>query len=274
MKLTAFNNGYCSGNSKFINNKSGSRKMNFPATFFYLEISGIKILLDTGYSSKMKNSLNLAVKLYLNLTKAICSKDADDVLQENNINPAEINYIIISHFHPDHYGGLQKFENAKIICSKNEHELLQKNKYYKAKNLIFHEFIPKNIEENIIEMETYRKENLLKEKDNEKIEFFNILNLDEVYSFYLEGHTKGHIGIYLKSLDKLLIFDAVWCKENLEGAEPRKILKKLSLFSEKEYRASIERIKRIISELNNKAEKNIELIISHEEKYMRSPYEF
>ena len=46
MKLTAFNNGYFTADKKYIDKKAESRKIKFPATFFCLEISGIKILID------------------------------------------------------------------------------------------------------------------------------------------------------------------------------------------------------------------------------------
>ena len=272
MRLIAFNNGYCSAKKNYINKKAKKEKINFPATFYYLEINDKKILLDTGYSSKLLSSSNLIVNLYSKLTKVNCSKDADIILQENNICAKDIQYIILSHFHPDHYGSLAKFPNAKIICSEKEREILTKNDFSKVRNLLFSEFLPKNLDSRIISMEAFRKEELFNLK--EKIEFFNILDLDEIYSFYITGHTKGHIGIYLKSLRKLMIFDAVWCMENLEGAEPRTILKKLSLYNEKEYKDSIKKINILLNHLNEIEQKKVELIILHDEKYMRSPYEF
>ena len=105
-------------------------------------------------------------------------------------------------------------------------------------------------------------------------EFFNILNLNEVYGFYLDGHAKGQIGLYLKSLNKLLIFDAVWSKENLDGAEPRKILKKVAFADEGKYESSVEKIKEILHKAENTFHTNIEPVITHDEKFLVSPYEF
>ncbi len=276
MRLRAFNNGYCEANKKYISKKSKSQEIKFPATFYYLEISGKKILLDAGYSTKIGKSKNIIIKLYSKITKVNCTKDADEILRENNIAPEEINYIIISHFHPDHYGNLEKFGNAEIICSKNAFDLLSKSKIGKIKNLLFDELIPKNLGNKITLMETYNKTELFSIEEKEKIEFFDILNLNEIYGFYLEGHAQGHVGIYLKKLRKLIVFDAIWCKENLENAEPWKILKKIVFSDEKEYYKSIDKIKAILEKLNNinDQEKEIELIISHDGKYMRSPYEF
>ena len=42
-----------------------------------------------------------------------------------------------------------------------------------------------------------------------------------------------------------MIFDAVWSKENLYGAEPRKILKKIAFADENKYENSLKKIKEI-----------------------------
>ena len=268
MKLTAFNNGYCTADKKYINKKSESRIIKFPATFFYLEISGKKILIDTGYSASLGKGKGTITKFYSLVTKAKCEKDADEVLAENGINPEEIEYIIISHFHPDHYGSLDKFPKASIICSNEAAEVLNVGKTGKIKNLVFEKLIPEDIKERIIKLESFPK---VKVSGNN---FFNILNLNEIYGFYLEGHAGGHIGLYLKTLNKLMIFDAVWCKENLLGAEPKKILKKVAFADEKKYESSLREIKEILCSLKDTGGAEPELIITHDEKFLRSPYEF
>ena len=62
-----------------------------PAVSYYIEDNGTKILLDVGYSDLfIKNAINLGVNL------------------------AELNYIVISHGHNDHTGGLKHyFKNYK-----------------------------------------------------------------------------------------------------------------------------------------------------------------
>ena len=268
MKFTAFNNGYCTADKKYINKKAESRKIKFPATFFCLEISGIKILIDTGYSVSLLKNAGIAAKLYSFVTKVKCKKDADEILLENNINPDEIQYIIISHFHPDHYGSLKKFPKALVICSDEAAALLTSGKMTKIRNLVFEKLISGDIGKRIIKMEDFPEIKMFENK------FFNILNLNEVYGFYLDGHAKGQIGLYLKSLNKLLIFDAVWSKENLDGAEPRKILKKVAFTDEGKYESSLEKIKEILHKAENTLHTNIEPVITHDEKFLVSPYEF
>ena len=70
---------------------------------------GEKALFDTGFNEKQSTGL-------------------PDRLKELKISPDEIDYIFITHFHPDHIGGLVDkddnihFKNAKIYASKEEYD--------------------------------------------------------------------------------------------------------------------------------------------------------
>ena len=76
---------------------------------FLLEAEGKKALFDTGFNEKQSTGL-------------------PDRLKELKISPDEIDYIFITHFHPDHIGGLVDkddniyFKNAKIYASKEEYD--------------------------------------------------------------------------------------------------------------------------------------------------------
>ena len=76
---------------------------------FLLETEGKKALFDTCLNEKE-------------------STGVPDRLKELKISPDEIDYIFITHFHPDHIGGLIDkddniyFKNAKIYVSKEEYD--------------------------------------------------------------------------------------------------------------------------------------------------------
>ncbi len=76
---------------------------------FLLEAEGKKALFDTGLSEAYGGKVK-------------------ERLKELNIEPDEIDYIFITHYHGDHIGGLLDkedkivFKNAKIYVSKEEHE--------------------------------------------------------------------------------------------------------------------------------------------------------
>ena len=94
MKFIAFNNGYCTSDKKYISKKSKSQEVKFPATFYYVEISGLKILLDAGYSTKIPKSKNIIIKLYSKITKVNCIKDADEVKNDYSGMSAKELYLL------------------------------------------------------------------------------------------------------------------------------------------------------------------------------------
>ena len=76
---------------------------------FLLEAEGKKALFDTGLNEKESTGI-------------------PDRLKELKISPDVIDYVFITHFHPDHIGGLITkddkifFANAKIYVSKDEYD--------------------------------------------------------------------------------------------------------------------------------------------------------
>ena len=76
---------------------------------FLLESDNKKALFDTGLNEKLSTGI-------------------PDRLKELKINPNEIDYIFITHFHADHIGGLINskdeisYKNAKIYVSKEEYD--------------------------------------------------------------------------------------------------------------------------------------------------------
>ena len=78
---------------------------------FLLEAEGKKALFDTGLNEKESTGI-------------------PDRLKELKISPDEIDFIFITHFHPDHIGGLVDkndqiyFKNAKIYVSKEKYIVL------------------------------------------------------------------------------------------------------------------------------------------------------
>ena len=76
---------------------------------FLLEAEGKKAIFDTGYNEKISTGI-------------------PDRLKELKISPDEIDYVFITHFHPDHIGGLVDkndqifFKNAKIYVAKEEYD--------------------------------------------------------------------------------------------------------------------------------------------------------
>ena len=63
-------------------------------------------------------------------------------------------------------------------------------------------------------------------------------------------------------------------KYMVKNAKARKILKKVAFADEGKYESSVEKIKEILHKAENTFHTNIEPVITHDEKFLVSPYEF
>ncbi len=61
------------------------------------------------------------------------------MLKSKGIKPEEINYVLLSHLHPDHLGGASFFPNANFILTQEVYDVYKKPK---LKDLIFKKFLP------------------------------------------------------------------------------------------------------------------------------------
>lgn len=97
------------------------RKIDVPAMFALIEhpTEGY-ILFDTGYSRRyFEATKHFPYSLSGVLTPATVPPEEEVVSQlaQRGISPEQVNWIILSHFDPDHYGGLRDFPQARIVCS-------------------------------------------------------------------------------------------------------------------------------------------------------------
>lgn len=266
MVLLALNNGYCEANQYFISKKRQKGKIRFPATFFYIRTPYAQILLDSGYSPRMLSDKSLKMRMYTKFMQVKCKKTASEVLIENGIKPDEIDYIIISHFHPDHIGGLTEFSHAKIICTEDAFHSLDRKSVFDIKNLISDKYIPADIKGRLIFMESFSK---VKLKDL-AIDFYNILDTNQLYGFHLPGHMKGQSGMLIPDKNILYISDAAWCEENFrQKIPPRKITELIVSDNPGEYRQSLEKIEQI-----RQCFENIDIVFTHDNRFLDGTYTF
>jgi len=125
-------------------------------------------------------------------------------LAQIGLKPEDINYILLSHMHPDHHGYIDRFPNAEIIVSDDEFTNMMKQ--YALGRIDFEKdleyFIKKKLNWRLIPGET---------------KTMKLLDGVTIYNFG-RGHSFGMLGLLVelpKTGNKLLVSDAIFLEENI-----------------------------------------------------------
>lgn len=245
-----FDCGYCVNNLGRVF-KGMHEKRKFPAGVFLIEHSkhGL-ILFDTGYSEKIcKTGIIGRIYNLANPTKVSKQDTIKSQLKKQGIETNKIKYIILSHLHPDHIGGLLDFPKAKIILSANA---LDAYHHRSLRQLIMKQFIPKDFEERVIE--------ITKEKMNKTV-FDNLKGHDlfddkSIILVELEGHARGQLCALINH-KILLAADSCWGNDLLDISDKMKFPANLIQYNMDDYRKSLEILKQFRKD-------GIRLMFSHD----------
>ena len=210
-KVSYYACGYCTNYLGLIIKNPGEKKKDFPAGVFLLHhVKYGYILFDTGLAPR-NNECGIK-SIAFNLFNPACVEKGDSLawqLKRDGISPKEVRYIILSHLHPDHIGGLKDFPKAKIICSMDCYKQYKKGN---ARDVIFKELLPDNFEKRL-----YR----VKEYDSKYAFFYgyDLFRDGSVLLTDISGHAKGQMGAYLWEHRIFLAADAAWGQEFLDRAD-------------------------------------------------------
>lgn len=258
--------GYCENNLKMIFHGVKSKKIKFLAGVYFIRHPKMgNILYDTGYSSKIdlknkdarryKNFTDikriLKYKIY-NLCNPVSIKKKEEIdsqLKKKGILPSQIQYIILSHLHPDHIGRIRAFPNAKIIISR---DLYQNLMHIKWKHFVFWELLPENFWERL----------MIIEPDRYDISFPYIKTYDlagdgSLLLSSLDGHTKGQTCVYIKERNIFIASDVCWGVDLLPYT---KKMRKLPLWIQDDKEAYFDSIALLKKIQNN----GVKVLVSHD----------
>lgn len=217
MKVKFFQAGYCT-HPEAIVIKGGRWKIaEFPSLFALISHPQFGyILYDTGYTERFfAETKKFPLQIYA-LTTPVYFQPEDSAvyqLEKQGIKPDDINYIIISHFHADHIGGLLDFPNAQFICFQSAYQAVKDLQGFKALKAGFLSgLIPSDFAERGIFAEDKLKVKL-PSKYAPFTEGIDLFSDGSLLAIELPGHVIGQLGLFftdIENTDYFLIADACW----------------------------------------------------------------
>ena len=238
--------GYCTHLERMV--LKGARMCNakFPAIFAHLEHENLgHILFDTGYSDRfISETKRLPFLLYRKITPVFFEeKDfAVSKLKNLSINPEDIRYIIISHFHADHIGAVKDFPNAKFIYLEEGYNAVKGLSNFGS---VLKGFIPNLLPEDFVDRSVLVDENQLTsipEIDGKFKKLYDLFGDGSFVGVKLPGHAKGQLGIIFKFNGKrfFLISDSCWMSESFELNKLPSEFSYIIADSKKEYKETVQ----------------------------------
>lgn len=211
--------GYCTHPEFLVMQGGKLSSRQFPAMVAILKHPSIGyILYDTGYAPRFyEETKSLPYWIYGKVTPVFCSAEESIAyqLQQIGIDPLEIRYIILSHFHADHVAGLKDFPQATIIAMRKAYEDVQGLTGVPA---VKKAFIPNLLPEDFTQRIVY-----IEDKPHISDPFgtgvfptgYDLFDDGEIIAIEVSGHAKGQIGLYFRTATQLffLITDACWVSE-------------------------------------------------------------
>lgn len=217
IKVSFFKAGYCTHPEAVVVRDGRWKTIGFPSLFALISHPKVgSILFDTGYSERFfQETSQYPFSLYA-LTTPVYFQPEDSAvyqLQKNGIEPEVVQYIIISHFHADHIGGLRDFPNAHFMCFKSAYEAVKYRRGIKALRAGFLSgLLPSDFEQRAMFVEDKQTISL----PSQYAPFdtgFDLLGDGSLLAVELPGHATGQLGLFFIDADNqsyFLIADACW----------------------------------------------------------------
>ncbi|KAJ3087965.1 hypothetical protein HK102_009875 [Quaeritorhiza haematococci] len=172
------------------------------------------MLFDTGYCTSFYEKTNrFPYSVYASLIPVFVKphETAKSQLIDLGIQPEDVNYIFISHFHADHISGLCSFPNAKFIYMDSAYKAI--NKFGTIRSTV-HAFIPEMLPSDFLERSLplprpaedpeSRYADLpctkipLPEEVKPFDEGYDIFGDGSIFVVEMTGHCTGHIGLLVR----------------------------------------------------------------------------
>ncbi|MCZ6603218.1 MAG: NAD-dependent epimerase/dehydratase family protein [Planctomycetota bacterium] len=261
VRFRLFSTGYTEHSRAVVLRGARRRKIRFHATFGLIEhpTEGV-VLFDTGYSRRFFYGTRLyPYRFYRHVTPVHAPEEAtaERILGRLGIHPSSVRYVVLSHFHADHIGGLRDFPNASFIASARAWEAVRGRRGFRAlRKGYLPSLLPRDFTDRLLLIEQFHDPGM-----GPFSRCHDLFGDGSVRLFDLPGHCHGHLGALLQTdpvRQTFLVSDAAWVSDAIrENRRPHRIVS-LILDSPAQYRATL----RQLHEYQN-AYPHVEMVPTH-----------
>jgi len=198
----------------------GWKRVEVPALFAWVRhpVHG-NVLFDTGYSTRFREATRgFPERLYAVATpvKIRPQENACQQLERRGVKPWDVAWILVSHFDPDHIGGLRDFPCARVVCLARAWEAVAGKRGVEALAArLLPGLLPEDLTARLL---------LLPDPAGPPIGPFeaslDLFGDGSVRLVSLPGHAPGMMGAFVQTQEAGSLFlcaDAVWTRRALAG---------------------------------------------------------
>ncbi len=228
VKIDFLDGGYCTHPERMTITDGRFRSVKFPSIFNLIRHPGRgNILFDTGYSRRFyEQTRNYPEKLYAQITPAFITESDVAVakLARFGIQPDDIDYVILSHFHADHVGAVGDFPRARYIYLQSAWNYVRRLGRIRA--------VSKGVLKGLLPADFTDRSQPIDDRALQAINeiplndaftrVFDIFGDGSLYAVDLPGHMRGQMGLFLRdeTTEHFLIADACWLSRSYRELRP------------------------------------------------------
>jgi glyoxylase-like metal-dependent hydrolase (beta-lactamase superfamily II) len=241
------------------------KRICFPILTVLIERDGDLILFDTGMGERINDEMKPARyrgNWFFSkfIMKTEFNPDRDPLIRQLptlGFDPKKVKYIVISHLHWDHAGGILDFPDAQCLINKKEWEAANAKDSYK------HAYIAEQYQHlkecNLNPISTIPGKPFLSFSSS-----YDIFGDGQMVLVDLPGHTKGLTGMILTMTSgRRFLFsgDSIYFPENLEYNKPKSKLMKMMVHEDPEADRTVDKLHQLA-----KLEPNLEMVGCHDHR--------
>ena len=227
LEWTLYEAGYCTHPEVATIRDGALRPCEFPALVARLDHPrhGV-VLFDTGYSRHFfRATATFPECLYRKVTPVHLGPGASLAaqLERDGVPAASVAWVVLSHLHGDHVGGLADFPNARVALSRDAHDdQAGRTRFGALRKGLLPTLLDASAQQRAVYFESLPSRVL----DPPFARFgaaFDVLGDGSVWAVPLPGHAAGHFGLLFHDAagPVFLVADASWCSRGIrEGVPP------------------------------------------------------